>query len=73
MKKLLVVGALLGGAALGVKMLTGSWPEPRRLREDFGGEMQRLKEALAEAVAAGRRAMAAREEEFERELAAAAR
>ena len=69
-----MVGALLGGAAaLGVKALTGAWPDPRSLREDFGGEMQRLKEALAEAVDAGRRAMAAREEEFEQELAAAAR
>jgi hypothetical protein len=72
-KKLLMLGAVVGGAALGVRMLTGAWPHPRSLREDFGGEVQRLKDALAEAVAAGKRAMAAREEEFERELAAAGR
>jgi hypothetical protein len=43
------------------------------VREDLPGTVQGLKEAFSEAVAAGRRAMAAREEEFERELAAAAR
>jgi hypothetical protein len=71
--RLLKVGVVLGAAALGVKMLTGAWPDPRRMREDFGGELQRIKSALAEAVEAGRRAAAAREQEFERELAAAAR
>jgi hypothetical protein len=71
-KKLLIVGAVLGAAALGVKRLTGAWPDPRSLREDFPGEVQRIKGALAEAVSAGRRAAAAREAEFERELAAAA-
>jgi len=72
-KKLLILGALVGGAAYAVKALTGAWPDPRTVREDLPGTVQGLKSALSEAVAAGRRAMAAREEEFEREMAAAAR
>jgi hypothetical protein len=70
-KKLLMLGVVVGAAAVGVKALTGAWPHPQTLRQDFGGEVQRIRAALQEALAAGRRAAASREEEFERQMAAA--
>jgi hypothetical protein len=71
MRTLLKLGVAVGVAAVGVKALTGAWPNPQTLRQDFGGEVQRIRAALQEALAAGRRAAASREQEFEREMAAA--